>query len=98
MAFFRQQGVLILSLLYIRSWQLGRGESSQSCPFNDWCSSPVKDKPSKPQQVKAKRNPSEESPGIYNPKEYPNGRQKKVIPICQKENFAPTKFEIKIRF
>ena len=35
--------------------------------FHDTCSSPRKEKPSKPQRGKSKRNPSEESPGISNP-------------------------------
>ena len=57
---------------------------------------PRKEKPSKPQQVKTKRKLTEESPEISNPKEYTSWRQKEVIPRCQRENFAPTKFEIQI--
>ena len=60
------------------------------------CSSPRKEKHSKPQQGKSKRNPQEESPGISNPREDPSWRQKEVIPRCQRENFVPTKFEIQI--
>ena len=86
--FFRQHGVLLLSLIYIRSWQLGRRECIQSYPFDDWCISPRKEKSSKPQQEKTKRNPSEESLGISNHKEDPSWRQKEVIPRCQRENFC----------
>ena len=95
-AFFSQHRVLVLIILSIRSQRLGRGERRQSCTFGYWCSHPIKKKSSKPQQGKTKRNTSEESPGIYDPKEYPSWLQNMVTPRCQQENFAPTKFEIKI--
>ena len=60
------------------------------------CSTPRKEKSSRPQQGKTKRNPSEESTGISNPKEDPSWHQKEVIPRCQRDNFAPTNFEIQI--
>ena len=65
-------------------------------PFRHSCSSPRKEKHSKPQRGKAKRNPPEESPGISNPKEYASWYQKEVIPRYQQENFVPTKFELQI--
>ena len=59
------------------------------------CSSPRKDKTIKHHQKK-KKNPSEQSSRISNPKEDPSWRQKELIPRCQWENFAPKKFEIQI--
>ena len=50
-----------------------------------------------PNRGKTKRNPLEEYLGIPNLKEDPSWREKEVIPRCQRECFAPTKFEIQIR-
>ena len=65
-----------------------------ACPHV--CSSPKKDNPSKPQRGKSNWNPSEESQEISNPMEDPSWLQKDVIQRCQRENSAPTKFEIQI--
>ena len=64
--------------------------------FHHSCSSTRKEKHSKHQRGKAKRNPPEEYMGISNPKEDLSGLQKEVILRCQRENSAPTKFEIQI--
>ena len=65
-------------------------------PFHHSYSSPRKEKHCKIQRRKVKRNPPEESMGISNTKENLSWHQKEVIPRCQRESFAPTKFEIQI--
>ena len=70
-------------MAYLEFLKKGKAELK---PNGDICSSPRKEKQSKPQRWKEKRNPREESRGISNPKEDPSWRQKEVIPRCQRYN------------